>query len=244
MKTIIYNLKAIFFLMALFFTTLVAGQSNYLGAWNVVNADYQLNGKWSAWGEVQTRSQKFFNDFFYHELKGGGSFKPNKNVGLLIGFGQYATYSNGGNFKSPVLAHEFRMWEQLTLVNNINRIKIEHRYRIEQRWRGNEYRNRFRYRINPVIPINKSSIEKGCFYASVFDEIFLSDQAPHFERNRLFAGLGYQPLTTMTIQMGWIRQYDYNIASGGVHKDFFQTTLLFRFHQKQNSNAIHPSTMD
>ena len=128
--------------------------------------------------------------------------------------------------------------------NNINRIKIEHRYRIEQRWRGGEYKNRFRYRINPVIPINKSTIEKGCIYASIYDEIFLSNKAPHFERNRFFVGLGYQPLSTVSIQMGWIRQYDYNIASGGSNKNFFQTTLLLRLHQQKNDNTVHPSTID
>lgn len=244
MKNKTLSFASVYLLMALFGTFTSLGQNNDVGSWNVVNADYYLQNKWSIWGELQVRSEKFFNDFYYHEVKGGGSFKPNKNMGVLIGLGQFATYSDGGNFKSPVLAHEFRLWEQLTLVNNINRIKIEHRYRIEQRWRAGEYRNRFRYRLNPIIPINKSAIEKGCVYISIFDEIFLNNKAPHFERNRLFAGLGYQPLSTISIQMGWIGQYDYNLNNGGSNKNFFQTTLLLRLHQKKNDNNIHPSIID
>src|SRR4051812_9321007 len=158
-------------------------QTNVLGSWDVANAEYYLNNKWNLWGEVQTRSQKLTDDFYYHELKGGVNFKPNKNLAVLLGTGQYGTYSNGGNFKSPVLSHEFRIWEQLTLVNNIGRVKIEHRYRIEQRWVNDNYRNRFRYRLNPIIPINKPAVEKGTLFATIYDEIFLTNRAQYFERN-------------------------------------------------------------
>ena len=72
------------------------------------------------------------DQFYYHELKGRVNFKPDKNVAILLGTVKYANYSNGGNFKSPVLTHEFRLWEQLTLVNTIDRLKDEKRYRIEQ----------------------------------------------------------------------------------------------------------------
>ncbi len=230
--------------MAFLFSFAGFGQSNYLGTWNVINAEYFLTRKWALWGEIQTRSQKVYADFSYHELKGGFSYRPNKTMGLLFGIGQFATYSNGGDFKSPVITHELRMWEQMTLVNNIDRIKLEHRYRTEQRWRGDEFRNRFRYRINPIIPINKSNIEKGTIFATIFDEIFLSDIAPHFERNRFFAGLGYQPSKIMTIQFGWVRQYDFTISGGGINKDFLQTNILFKFNQQKSTNGQHPSAMD
>jgi hypothetical protein len=48
------------------------------------------------------------------------------------------------------------------LTNNIGRVKLEHRYRIEQRFTSNAgYRNRFRYRINAIVPsITKRSKAK------------------------------------------------------------------------------------
>lgn len=222
-------------------------QSNYLGSWNVANAELYLNKKWSIWSEVQTRSQKLFADFFYHELKAGVNYKPGNNYAVLIGMGQYVTYSNGGNFKSPVLSHEFRLWEQLTLVNNMERLKIEHRYRIEQRWRNGQYFNRFRYRLNPIIPLlpwKKKTIEPGTLYTSIYDEIFLGDRAPHFERNRLFAGLGYQFNNALTLQFGWLRQYDYSLA-GSSAKEFLQSSLFFKINQsKTGKKETHPSPMD
>lgn len=231
--------------LAMLATSLAAqSQANQLGSWDVANGELYLNKKWNLWGEVQLRSQKLTDQFYYHELKGGVNFKPDKNFAILLGTGQYGTYSNGGNFKSPVLSHEFRLWEQLTLVNNINRLKIEHRYRIEQRWLTSGYRNRFRYRFNPIIPINRSTVEKGTLFASIFDEIFLTNRGQYFERNRFFAGLGYQFSNPFTLQIGWIRQFDYLGNNTSRKKDFLQTTLFFRLNQHKSDRPIHPSSMD
>lgn len=42
---------------------------------------------------------------------------------------------------------EHRIWQQLILKNTVGKILFEHRYRIEQRWVDQNYRNRLRYRI-------------------------------------------------------------------------------------------------
>lgn len=235
---------AICSLAMLFISSAVKSQNNTLGAWHIINTEYYLSKKWNLWGEAQLRSQKLSNEFFYHELKGGVNYKPNKNLAILLGTGQYETYSNGGNFKSPVLSLEFRLWEQVTLVNNINRLKIEHRYRIEQRWRTDGYRNRFRYRLNPIIPINKTTINKGTLYASIYNEIFLTNRGQYFERNRVYGGLGYQFSDPFTLQIGWIRQFDYAGNNTKSKKDFIQTTIFFRLNQNKSSHETHPSSMD
>lgn len=231
-------------LVALFFFSKAYTQSDKLGTWEVLNGEYYLNNKWNLWAEGQLRSQKVYKDFYYHELKGGVNYKLNKSTIFLLGVGQYGTYSNGGNFKSPVLSHELRLWEQLTLVNNIGRIKIEHRYRVEQRWVNNDYKNRFRYRLNPLIPINKRTIEKGTVFASVYDEIFLTNKGPFFERNRVFAGAGYMISNPLTLLIGCVRQFDYSLSNPGSKKDFIQTTLFFRINQGHNTLPTHPSSMD
>lgn len=231
--------------LAILFISLTAhSQANDLGFWDVVNGEWYLNKKWNFWGEVQLRSQKLTNQFYYHELKGGVNFKPDKNIAILLGTGQYGTYSNGRNFRSPVLNHEFRLWEQLTFVNNIDRLKIEHRYRIEQRWLTSGYRNRFRYRLNPIIPINKSTVGKGTLFASIYDEIFLTNKGQYFERNRFYSGLGDQFSNPFTLQINWIRQFDYLGNNTSRKKDFLQTTLIFKLNQHKSDRAIHPSSID
>src|SRR6185312_1282337 len=146
------NFICVFFLLSFQYVT---GQQKSLGTWHVVNAQYNINTKWFVWGEAQTRSQEFFNTFYYYEAKGGGGLNIGKNFSFLVGTGRYATYSNHGNFKTPFANEEFRLWQQLVISSYVHKVKFEHRYRIEQRWLTNGgYRNRYRYRLNVFLPIN------------------------------------------------------------------------------------------
>src|ERR1044071_1405168 len=150
MKKILYG--AFMYVFTLLVCAKAISQTPGLGTWNVLNTEFHITKKWSAFAEMQLRSQKFFNNFNYHELKAGVNYKPSKNIAWLLGAGQYVTYDPAGNFKSPVETSELRIWEQLTLTNNISRVKLEHRYRVEQRYIGGSYSNRFRYRLNAIVP--------------------------------------------------------------------------------------------
>jgi len=221
-------------------------QTEGLGTWNIVNARLNFNPKWAAWTELQTRSYKIYDHFFYHELKGGFQYNINNTATALMGIGQYATYSPGGNFKPPVSFHEFRMWEQLSLTNNIERLKLEHRFRMEQRWLTSGYRNRYRYRLSAILPLNHKKIEPKTVYLNVFNEIFLTNTAPYFERNRFYVGTGYQFTKAFTLQCGLLKQFDYRANGVKVSKVFLQTSLLFNFSLKKQveQKEQHPSAMD
>lgn len=218
-------------------------QNNRLGTWNILNVQYNFNKKWSAFYENQLRSQKPYQDFFYHELKAGVGYNASNKTVFLLGNGFYQTYSLGGNFKSPVVASEYRLWEQIVVTNNISRLKLEHRYRAEQRWLSQGFRNRFRYRLNAVVPLNRSKVEKGTLYATAFDEVFFTDKTPYFQRNRFFAGFGYEFTKNFILQAGYIRQFDYNVSTSA-GKNFVQSTLLFNVHGQRTGREQHPSTMD
>jgi hypothetical protein len=206
-------------------------QNKRLGTFQLLNADYYLTPKWNLWFEQQLRADKFFNDFYYYELKGGINYKVQKDFSILLGVGKYDTYSHGGNFKSPTAIQEFRLWEQFNLTNQISRIKLEHRYRIEQRFRTDGYRNRFRYRINALVPINKQQLQNGTFYTTISNEVFLREKERFFERNRFIWAVGYQFAKQFSLQLGWARQYDYSTAGVGSKQDFLHTSFLFHFNQ-------------
>lgn len=219
-------------------------QQSHLGSWNVITTKLTLTKHWGVYNELQLRSQSFYDHHFYYEVKGGVSYSVNKNFSFLVGTGRYITYTDGGNFKKPVTANEWRLWEQLTMNQYLERIKFEHRYRVEQRWFKTGYRNRFRYRLNMAAPINKKKIGPKTFYATAFDEIFLTNKAPHFERNRFFAGLGYQFSKLLTVQPGYLYQYDYR--SNGTHtgKHFFQLTFTIEIDSHKNPNEKIPGNVD
>jgi len=73
-----------------------------LGSWNTLNLKYTIDDQWSAFGESQLRSLKY-----YYEYKGGLNYKLNKNATLTLGAGSYQTYKEGGNFRKPKNNDEF-----------------------------------------------------------------------------------------------------------------------------------------
>jgi len=239
-----FSTKATSFLVAFAFCLGAAAQNNKLGSWDIVGLNMNFKNNWTVYLETQTRSQQLTEDFYYHELKAGLQYNIPKKGHLFFGVGDYKTYAYPGNYKSPATAKEFRMWEQLVLINNIDRIKIEHRYRIEQRWVNGQFLNRFRYRLNPIIPINHKTIVSNTFYVTAFDEVFFTNEAPYFLRNRAFAGAGYQFSKLFALQGGYIRQYDYRKSDDGSGKNFLQLLLLFTLDRTQTKVERHPSTMD
>lgn len=231
-------------IMVLLFSTANA-QNNKAGTWGI--ATVVLPGdsthRWGGYIELQARANTLFNQFFYYETKGGVSYDIAKNYTALVGTGRYVTY-DFNNLDAPPTVKEFRMWEQLTINSFLDRIKIEHRYRAEQRWLNGIYRNRFRYRLNLVVPLNHRKIEAKTFFISVFDEIFLNNVAPHFERNRFSAAFGYQFDKSLSVQAGWLDQYNYNLTTAGA-KNNLAITVMYRINRKNTKPKEHiPTTVD
>jgi hypothetical protein len=163
---------------------------------------------------------------------------------VVIAIGDYRTYDYPGNFKD-LQTKEFRLWEQFVMNSYIAPWRIEHRYRIEQRWINGKYRNRFRFRINPIIPINGKTLTSHVLYATVSDEVFFTDKPPYFERNRFFVGAGYLFSNLFTLQTGFIRQFDYRTTDNGSGKNFIQTTLFFAIDKSAEPQVnTHRSTID
>ena len=188
------------------------------GTWLIGTA--QLPGGPSHWGgflEVQARSNGLLNQYFYNELKGGVSYDLDKNFTVTLAGGRYATYDYKELSAGP-LTLEKRLWQQLVINQYLSRLKFEHRYRIEQRWfdlrdGSSQFRNRIRYRLNAFLPINNTTITPKTAFLSVYDEIFINPKGPAFERNRVYAGVGYQLDKHWIVQLGWVNQINYTQAT-------------------------------
>ena len=217
---------------------LVSVSYTQVGSWNVINVKGNINERWSLFGEWQLRSLSFYNQFHYYEYKGGATYNINNNFSIQAGLGNYDTYAEGGNFKTPMVNDEFRTWIQLAMKNNLNPFKFEHRYRAEQRWTVNGYRNRFRYRLQAITPLNKNKLEMGALYTAVWNEIFFTNNAPYFERNRFFIGLGYELRKNLALQTGYLNQFDYRI-NDETGRNFLQISLLYEFaiHKKKQEHV-------
>jgi len=205
-----------------------------LGSWNILNLKYNLEEKWSAFGEAQLRSLLFYNNFHYYEYKGGINYKVHKNVQLTLGLGSYQTYKEGGDFLLPKNNNEFRLWPQIVLFQSIGNLKIEQRYRTELRWTSNGYRNRFRYRLGASYPFGKEQNESKPYQISVSNELFFTDNEPYFERNRLLLAFNYKSSKTTTLQVGYLHQFDYKI-NDETGRDFLVIGIYYELFQKYAS---------
>lgn len=189
------------------------------GSWLV--GTVQLPGsptnRWGGFAEVQIRNNAVLHDYFYNEIKAGGSFDIDPNFTATVAGGRYTT-SDYQDLGAGPLNAEKRLWEQLVLTQYSHRLKLEHRYRIEQRWfrfrdDHTEFRQRFRYRLNGFLPLNKQKIEPGTVFLVAYDEVFLNPKGPVFERNRVYGGLGYQFTKHLIVQAGYVNQANYNYTA-------------------------------
>ncbi len=223
--------KCLSTILLLFSSNICFSQYPDLGSWNIFNIKFNINQKWSVFGEAQLRSLRFYDHFHYHEYKGGVNFKAHPNMTFTLGAGDYDTYKEGGNFVKPKNNDEFRIWPQITLTQAIKNIKIEQRYRAEFRFTSNGYRNRFRYRLGVSYPFGNN--EKGYkpYQVSVSNELFFTGKEPYFERNRALVSIGYKISKQLSVQLGYLHQFDYKI-NDETGRDFLQFGLYAELFSK------------
>lgn len=235
-------LRKYYTLIFLCISATISAQNN-LGTWNVINLRTDLNNKWSLFGEAQIRSLKLYDHFHYYEYKGGFAFRILPQLQVSLAAGNYDTYREGGNFRTPMVNNETRIWQQIALTQQLGGINIEHRYRTEQRFTSNGYRNRFRYRLGATFPIQKEG-DKTIWYMNINNELFFTDRSPHFERNRFFTGFGRLMNKGLTIQAGYLYQSDYKVFDE-TGKGFFQITAFINIKNRgKYPEKIIRSTID
>lgn len=212
--------------LILFSVNAVFSQSNTIGSWNILNIKYQYSERLILFGEGQIRSLSFYNNFHYFEYKGGFTFKLHPNTLFTLGSGNYQTFKEGGNFIRPKNNDELRIWPQITLFQTVNRLTIEHRYRLEMRWTSNGYKNRYRYRLALKYPVPIALSGSKKLAVNLSNELFFTDSEPYFERNRILAGIEYKLSEFTSIQLGYLHQLDYKI-NDETGRDFLQLGLSF-----------------
>jgi hypothetical protein len=222
---------------------LQAQNQSDLGSWNVLSIKSPISDRWGVFLEGQIRSLKFYHHFHYHEIKGGVNYALDKNFSFAIAGGKYDTYQEGGNFVTPRASDEFRLFQQVTMSQYLHRVKFEHRYRAEQRFTKNGYRNRFRYRMQAVLPLNQPKIEPKAWYLTANGEVFFTDTPPYFERIRTYLGAGYQLTKRVGIQAGYLHQFDYRLVDE-TGRDFFQLSFLWDLPLYRKDQERIPSHLD
>ena len=212
---------SLLFTLVLLSNSLLA-QQNEFGNWLMYFGTNKVADDWSIHSEVQYRNHTVEPvNIEQLLLRTGVNYHLNKNTVFTLGYGYIASHDYESDQKAPE-SKESRIFQQLILINKIGRVKLEHRYRVEQRWVNDDYKSRLRYRLMAFVPINKPTITTGTFFLGIYDEIFMNTKQTYFDRNRLYAALGYQINKTTQVQVGYLRQ---QVNAFG--KDYLQFAVVF-----------------
>ena len=90
---------------------------------------------------------------------------------------------------------------------NIGKVSLSHRYRLEQRFVEEDFKLRFRYFLSLKIPLKIKETGTSPLYLSAYNEIFLNSKSSIFDRNRVYGGLGYNLSENIKIELGYINQF-------------------------------------
>lgn len=210
MKKIIFILT-----LSLFFNLQSNAQNDeHLSGFSSLSLTYKFNKKWYGYVELQERSIADFSKIDYYEVKGGMGYNINGSNQAFIGLGRYANYKD-----SRLSREELRFWLQYTFSKNISRVKFEQRVRLEKRLfhnpvtDANTNTERYRYRLNLIVPINKEKVEAKTIFLNTYDELFIGPEKPTINRNRMYLGGGYQFTKSFGASLGYLFQREFGATA-------------------------------
>lgn len=199
------KIPVLLLLVTLTYPVYVQSQESNFGNWLIYIGNKKLNSKWNLHNEVQLRNYNAIGDLEQLLLRTGlgYSFNENKN-NILLGYGYITSENYIANTNDKFTVNEHRIFQQFTSKQSIGIVSVNHRYRFEQRFVANDFKMRFRYFLAINVPLSK---EKDKYYFSAYNEIFLNTKTSIFDRNRVYAGLGYKINKNIRLEAGYMNQF-------------------------------------
>lgn len=208
--------------IVLFTSNELFAQKSKLGAWYMYFGNQQLNKKWNWHNEVQYRNFNAGGDLEQLLLRTGIGYNlsPNNN-NLLLGYGFILSQPYFNNQKTENSEH--RIFQQFITKQKFGRFNLQHRYRLEERFFKNDFIMRFRYLLGLNLPITNKEMLPKTMYGAVYNEAFLHLSGTVFDRNRIYAALGYVINKDLRIEAGYMNQIQQATNRGQVQLGVYNT---------------------
>lgn len=198
------NLRLSLLILMLALPYCLNAQNSDFGNWLIYIGDKHLNSKWNIHNEVQYRNYNAIGDLEQLLLRTGLGFSFNEGKNnLLLGYGYILSENYTGIADEKISINEHRIFQQFISKQSIGSVKLNHRYRFEQRFVEKDFKMRFRYFLSLNIPFKASSR----YYFSAYNEIFLNNESAVFDRNRLYGGIGFQMNKNLKVEVGYMNQF-------------------------------------
>ena len=192
-----------------------------LGNWIGATSQLRYTDNWSLFLQGELRTWEMASNLNELLWRAAGHYDFSKKYMGALGYVRVDTWPfNSNRFRK---FYENRAYQEFLIKSKWGKIKIDHRFRLEQRWitrdeTGTEYSNRARYKLGITHPLSNDTITPGTNFIKVFNEIFVDFDRlgywfdPEGERiglnqNRLYAGVGRQLSTLSNFQIGLMWQH-------------------------------------
>jgi len=197
-------------------------QENNIGNWLIYLGNKDLSSSLNWHHEIQHRNYNLFGELEQLLVRTGLGYDINENNNALLGYGFIDSRNRVMETNEIFKVHEHRIYQQFISKQAIGKIKIQHRYRFEQRFIEDNFKLRYRYFLSLNIPL---LITNEKYYISAYNEIFVNaNQENTFDRNRIYGGLGYKLNSNIKLELGYMNQI-FNSSS----RDQFNLICFFNF---------------
>ena len=192
----------------------VLAQDKNYGNWFVYFGNQKINNKWLLQSDVQYRLNQIPDQKSQLLLRAGIGYnltEANNNILLGLAFVE----SNREEVDEIVsTSNEKRIYQQYLYRQKRNNWFLTHRVRLEERFIANDFALRSRYFLAVQKPLNGKLLNRRAIYASGFNELFIDISNQKFDRNRLFAGMGYGVTNDIRLETGYLIQSQKNSTRG------------------------------
>jgi hypothetical protein len=214
----------------------------WLGYYNSV----KINAKFSINSDFQARTRNSqWNQFLGRT---GVVYALSDRVFVLAGF---ATFLYPQNNDVNLLRKEWRPWEEIMFTDNIGRLKIIHRFRLEERYNQQVTKNglsdsytfnyRFRYKLDLQYPLFRKDKTNGVFFVNIGNELMINAgkiiKYNYFDQNRTWLGLNFVLNQQFTFQLQYMRIWQQQSNGYTLEND-----NVLRFNIYHTINAKRKST--
>ena len=187
--------------------SVVAAQDSDFGNWLIYIGNKKVNSQWNIHNEVQYRNYDAVGDLEQLLLRTGVGYNLSEsNHNLLLGYGYILSENYVANTQDKTSVNEYRIFQQFTSKQSVGVVSLTHRYRFEQRFVEADYKMRLRYFLAAKIPLQNTESESSKIYLSAYNEVFLNTESAVFDRNRVYAGVGYQLTKNIRMEAGYMNQ--------------------------------------
>jgi hypothetical protein len=173
----------------------------------------KFNERWSLNSDVQFRTRNEIKNNSQALLRTGVSYKLNEKVDVTLGMAHFRFFITNDKTRG-----EWRPWQEVKVLDQIGKVKLSHRFRVEQRFNElvknreavNEYQFnlRFRYRFDLRFPLIKEKEKGNNLYGIFGNELMINAGNTivynYFDQNRLYTGINYEINKKIALQLQYM----------------------------------------